>query len=163
MALVPAVGRRGSRRAPGRGGSLGLGAEPEEAIVDALSVACATTPGKCARKPPATLGRLRAGQARDALIASLDDPYWQAGLKSARAVGRLRDPGAGAALGPTAVAFHQQSAQGKRRLRSASSATVVCWRRCKPRKAIPIRKYARPFASRCNRSMDFLYERARTY
>ena len=32
------------------------------------------------------------------MIASLDDPYWHVRLKSARALGRLRDPGAGAAL-----------------------------------------------------------------
>ena len=32
------------------------------------------------------------------MIASLDDPYWQVRLKSARALGRLRDPSAGAAL-----------------------------------------------------------------
>ena len=36
MALVPPVGRRESRRAPGRSRSLGLGSQPAEVIIDAL-------------------------------------------------------------------------------------------------------------------------------
>jgi HEAT repeat protein len=80
-------------------GSLGLGSEPAEAIVDALLSALRDDAWQVREEAAATLGKLRAGQARDALIASLDDPYWQVRLKSARALGRLRDPAAGAALG----------------------------------------------------------------
>ena len=80
-------------------GSLGLGSDPAETIVDALLSALRDDAWQVREEAAATLGKLRAGQARDALIASLDDPYWQVRLKSARALGRLRDPGAGAALG----------------------------------------------------------------
>jgi HEAT repeat protein len=46
----------------------------------------------------------------------------------------------------------------RRRLRSASLATVVCCRRCKLPRGTLIRKYARRFASRCNRSKIFQHE-----
>jgi len=49
----------------------------------------------CARRPLPTLGKLRLAEAAPALIAALDDDYWQVRLRSARALGQLR---AGAAI-----------------------------------------------------------------
>jgi HEAT repeat protein len=79
-------------------GSLGLGSEPAEAIVDALLSGLRDDAWQVREEAAATLGKLRVARARDALIASLDDPYWQVRLESARSLGRLRDPAAGPAL-----------------------------------------------------------------
>jgi HEAT repeat protein len=72
-------------------GALGIGAASTEDTVVALLGALRDAAWQVREEAAATLGKLRATAARDALIDALADDYWQVRLQAVRALGKLRD------------------------------------------------------------------------
>ncbi|MFM0224251.1 HEAT repeat domain-containing protein [Paraburkholderia dipogonis] len=72
-------------------GALGIGAASTEDTVVALLGALRDAAWQVREEAAATLGKLRATAARDALIEALDDDYWQVRLQAVRALGKLHD------------------------------------------------------------------------
>jgi HEAT repeat protein len=80
-------------------GALGFAAKAPDgqpAVAAALLVALRDPTWQVREEAATTLGKLRAGSARDALVEALDDAYWQVRLRAVRALGQLRDPAAAA-------------------------------------------------------------------
>ena len=72
-------------------GALGIGAASTEDTVIALLGALRDAAWQVREEAAATLGKLRATAARDALPDALGDDYWQVRLQAGRALGKLRD------------------------------------------------------------------------
>ncbi|MHB1186452.1 HEAT repeat domain-containing protein [Thiobacillus sp.] len=70
-------------------GALGFATELA-AVVPAMKRALVDTSWQVREEAAATLGKLRAADAIDDLIAAMADPYWQVRLKAARSLGRLK-------------------------------------------------------------------------
>lgn len=79
-------------------GALGGATAASEPIVAALLDALRDAAWQVREEAAATLGKLRARTAREALTAALDDAYWQVRLQAVRALGKLREREACAAV-----------------------------------------------------------------
>jgi HEAT repeat protein len=79
-------------------GALGVEAADTEQTIVALLRALRDSAWQVREEAAATLGKLRAAEARDPLITALDDDYWQVRLQAVRALGKLRDATTGAVI-----------------------------------------------------------------
>lgn len=79
-------------------GAIGFAGADDQAVLGALLAALRDETWQVREEAATTLGKLRAGAAREPLVAALDDAYWQVRLRAARALGQLRDAKAAPAV-----------------------------------------------------------------
>lgn len=80
--------------------ALGFAAPTEASVVDAWLRALNDDAWQVREEAATTLGKVRAPDTRDPLVAALNDPYWQVRLRAVRALGQLRDVAAASAVVP---------------------------------------------------------------